>query len=168
MIDCFAGSRPTPSRRSILPFVPKLGIGLPVVPSSAYTKCCTAAKTRCSLPSVQYATPRFGPRPSRPESNRQRGFPEAASNATHVMVRRNGKEDTVSNEWLRLGSARPLPAIIRPGDLKMGDVRAVYLRQTRIADSVRASPVAGPLRLALQRLSHHRVLCRDMGTRKQQ
>ena len=29
-MDCFAGSRPSPSRRSIRPSVPKLGMGLPV------------------------------------------------------------------------------------------------------------------------------------------
>ena len=39
-------------------------------------------KIRVSPPLDQYMTPRFGPRPSMPESNFQRRVPVAASSAT--------------------------------------------------------------------------------------
>ncbi len=60
-MDCFSGSRPSPSRKSIRPSLPKPGMIWPVLAFSAYRKLWTPAKILWSSPSVQYSNPRFAP-----------------------------------------------------------------------------------------------------------
>ena len=68
------------------------------------------------------------------------------------MARRHGIKYATGDEWLCLRPARPLTGIICPGDLQVIDVRAVYLSQTRIANAVRSTPIAGPFYLAFRLL----------------
>src|SRR5205823_1740425 len=95
-------------------------------------------------------------------------LPRCGVQRNHVVVGRNGKENAAGNERLGLGFARPLARIIRPCDLKLGDVRAVYLSETRISNSVRASAIAWPFGMAFGLRRRPRGLCRDARPRKQE
>ena len=59
-----------------------------------------------------------------------------------VVARRNGVENAAGNKRLALGAARPFAAVELPCDLKLADVRAVYLSEVRVSDSVRATAIA--------------------------
>ena len=144
-IDCFAGSRPRSSRRSMRPSFsePRNRLTGPRVESIEKTldgdeQPAIAARGPIHHRPVRSASLDPGIEP--PPQFSRRGI-----ESHHFVRRRNAIHYAVDHDGLRLRIARAIRRVIGPGDLKPRDIRTVDLLQTGISNVRRPSAVSRPI-----------------------